>query len=194
MRLMHSGRDFARLYPRQDQVCFLDGHVRAFEHFAAVPHRIVYDNLRAAVRKILVGSERELSPRFAALASHYLFEPCFARPATGHDKGGVEARGRTMRLQEFVPIPEGVHLDEISDRLIRRLDARISQKRSGSESTIGDLFAAEKPLMLPLPPHAFRSSAISTVAVSRRALVKIDTAHYSVWSRWANLEITAHIG
>ena len=30
MRLMHSGRDFAWLYPRQDQTCFLDGHVRAF--------------------------------------------------------------------------------------------------------------------------------------------------------------------
>ena len=32
MRLMHSGRDFAWLYPRQDQTCFLDGHVRAFAH------------------------------------------------------------------------------------------------------------------------------------------------------------------
>src|SRR5207302_7056944 len=36
VRLMHSGRDFAWLYPRQDQACFLDGHVRAFEHFGAV--------------------------------------------------------------------------------------------------------------------------------------------------------------
>ena len=28
MRLMHSGRDFVRLYERQDQLAFLDGHVR----------------------------------------------------------------------------------------------------------------------------------------------------------------------
>ena len=82
MRLMHSGRDFAWLYPRQDQTCFLDGHVRAFAHFAAVPHRLVYDNLKAAVRKILVGSERLLTDRFLALANHYLFEACFA-PARG---------------------------------------------------------------------------------------------------------------
>ena len=33
MRLMHSGRDFVRLYERQDQLAFLDGHVRAFAHF-----------------------------------------------------------------------------------------------------------------------------------------------------------------
>src|SRR4029078_3442243 len=66
MRLMHSGRDFAWLYPRQDQTCFLDGHVRAFEHFGAVPHRLVYDNLKAAVRKILVRSGRDLSARLLA--------------------------------------------------------------------------------------------------------------------------------
>jgi hypothetical protein len=36
---MHSGRDFAWLYPRQDQTCFLDGHVRAFAHFGAAPRR-----------------------------------------------------------------------------------------------------------------------------------------------------------
>jgi transposase len=30
MRLMHSGRAFAWIYDRQDQVSFLDGHVRAF--------------------------------------------------------------------------------------------------------------------------------------------------------------------
>ncbi len=58
MRLMHSGRDFACLYTRQDQVSFLDGHVRAFEHFGAVPMRIAYDNLKAAVTKVFVGSER----------------------------------------------------------------------------------------------------------------------------------------
>jgi transposase len=93
MRLMHSGRDFAWLYPRQDQTCFLDGHVRAFAHFGAVPHRLVYDNLKAVVRKILVGSERERSARFLALANHSLFEPCFARPRTGHDNGALPGDG-----------------------------------------------------------------------------------------------------
>ena len=51
MRLMHSGRDFVRLYERQDQLSFLDGHVRAFAHVGGVPRRTVYDNLSAAVRR-----------------------------------------------------------------------------------------------------------------------------------------------
>ncbi len=52
MRLMSSSRDFCWLYPRQDQVCFLDGHVRAFGHFGGVPERAAYDNLKAAVRSM----------------------------------------------------------------------------------------------------------------------------------------------
>ena len=97
-RLMHSGRDFVRLYERQDQLAFLDGHVRAFEHFGGVPRRMVYDNLAAAVRRVQF-PRRRLSERFAALASHYAFEANFARPGEGHDKGGVESRGRGVRWQ-----------------------------------------------------------------------------------------------
>jgi len=111
LRLMYSGRGFGWIYDRQNQISFLDGHVRAFAHLRGVPAGIAYDNLRAAVRRILVGGERALSDRFAALASHYLFEPCFCRPGEGHDKGGVEARGKAVRLQALVPIPRGEHLD-----------------------------------------------------------------------------------
>jgi len=184
MRLMHSGRDFAWLYPRQDQTCFLDGHIRAFAHFGVVPHRLVYDNLKAAVRKILVGSERELAARFLALATHYLFEACFARPRTGHDKGGVESRGKAIRWQELVPIPSGPDLATISGELLARLDARVTEQ-----------FADERAAMLPLPSSAFRSArCVPASSVSSRSLVKVDGAVYSVWSTWARRDVTVYAG
>lgn len=184
MRLMHSKRDFAWLYPRQDQVCFLDGHVRAFAHFGAVPHRLAYDNLRAAVRKILVGSERELSARFLALATHYLFEASFARPRTGHDKGGVEARGKGIRWQELVPIPSGPDLATISEALLARLDQLATES-----------FAEEHAAMLPSPTAPFRSARCTPgVSVSSRSLVKVDGAVYSAWSAWAGLDVTVYAG
>lgn len=184
MRLMHSSRDFAWLYPRQDQTCFLDGHVRAFAHFDAVPHRLVYDNLKAAVRRILVGSERELAPRFLALANHYTFEACFARPGEGHDKGGVEARGKAIRWQELVPIPSGPDLQAISAALLARLDARVTDK-----------FADEHAAMLPPPQAAFRAAkCLPGVSVSSRSLVKVDGASYSVWSTWARADVTVYAG
>jgi transposase len=183
MRLMHSGRDFAWLYSRQDQVSFLDGHVRAFEHFGCVPQRIAYDNLKAAVSKMLVGSERQLAGRFEALSSHYLFEPCFCRPRTGHDKGGVESRGRTIRWQHLVPIPRADDLGAASSTLLARLEAEHDIVR----------FAAERAQSLPLPARAFDPRRTHTPSVSRRSLVCIEGVVYSVPCAWAGLDVTAHV-
>jgi len=193
LRLMYSGRDFAWLYPRQDQVSFLDGHVRAFEHFGFVPHRLLYDNLKSAVTRILVGSERALSARFLELATHYLIEASFARPRTGHDKGGVEARGKGIRWQELVPIPSGPDLRTISAALLARLDARM-EKRGSDGRTITERFAEERARLLPLPAVPFRAASFHHVEVSRRSLVALGGATYSVWSDWVRLPVKAFVG
>ena len=184
MRLMHSKRDFVWLYDRQDQVCFLDGHVRAFAHLGAVPHRIAYDNLRAAVRKILVGSERLLTTRLQALVTHYLFEACFCRPRTGHDKGGVEARGKGIRWQHLVPIPKGESLDEISRAALARVDAQAD----------ASAFAVEHGRMLPLAAPAFDPAATHFLTLSNRSLVAVEGATYSAPCEWAWLDVTVRVG
>ena len=163
----------AWIYPRQDQVCFLDGHVKAFAHLGAVPQRLIYDNLKAAVTKVLVGSERQLSPRFLAMAAHYNLEPSFARPRTGHDKGGVEARGKGIRWQHLVPIPAGPDLPHISNELLGCLDGGIVQRRNEEGKTVAERFALEFALMLPLPSRPFRAAQVQTACASRRALVKL---------------------
>src|SRR5688572_18533222 len=184
MRLMYSGRDFAWIYERQDQVSFLDGHVRAFAHFGGVPARVAYDNLKAAVVRILVGGERALTARFAALASHYLFEPCFCRPGEGHDKGGVEARGKALRRQALTPIPSAPTLDAINQALLARMDARLEMGRDVAGETIGTRFAAEIPHFRSLPAP-FVAEATTMGTVSPRALVRLEGAVYSVPCRWA---------
>lgn len=194
MRLMHSGRDFAWIYPRQDQVSFLDGHVRAFAHFGAVPQRLVYDNLKAAVTKVLVGSERELNSRFIALAAHYTIEANFARPRTGHDKGGVEARGKGIRWQHLVPIPLGTDFDQINGELMARLDAGMARRQNQEGQSVHERFVIERSSMLPLPYRPFRSAQTQTACASRRALVKVNGASYSVWCEWAGLDVIAHVG
>jgi transposase len=193
MRLMYSGRDFAWIYERQDQVSFLDGHVRAFAHFAGVPARLAYDNLKAAVVRILVGGARTLTPQFAALASHYLFEPCFCRPGQGHDKGGVESRGKAVRQQALTPIPSALTLEAINEALLARMDARLGTGRDGAGETIGTRFAVEAPAFRPLPA-AFVVEATTFVTVSPRALVRVEGAWYSVPCRWAGLDLVARVG
>ena len=186
MRLMHLGRDFVRLYERQDQLSFLDGHVRAFAHVGGVPQRTVYDNLSAAVRRVQF-PRRALTDRFQALVSHYCVEPCFARPGEGHDKGGVESRGRGVRLQVLTPIPRGDSLQELSEEMQGEVDRLAPQQ-------VWERFAVEEPLLRSLPEVAFEARRMQPVSVSRSALVRLEGAWYSVPERWAGLPITAWVG
>ena len=193
MRLMYSGRDFAWIYERQDQISFLDGHVRAFAHFGGVPARVAYDNLRAAVVRILVGGARTLTVRFAALASHYLVEACFCRPGEGHDKGGVEARGKAVRQQALVPIPSGPTLATINAALLAQMDARLDTQRDAAGQTIGHRFVDEQ-RQFRLAPIPFAPEATTFATVTPRALVRLEGAWYSVWTRWAGLDLVVRVG
>ncbi|MCB1033085.1 MAG: IS21 family transposase [Acidobacteria bacterium] len=193
MRLMYCARDFVWLYDRCDQVAFLDGHVRAFAYFGGVVRRLVYDNLTAAV-KSRVGLERQLSSRFQALVSHYLFEPCFARPGEGHDKGGVESRGKGIRLQHLTPIPQGTSLEAISGSVLASIEETLGRRRGEGNETVEQLWAVESPRLRPLPPVPFEPRRVETVEVSRQAMIRVDGVRYSVPCHWKCLRATAYVG
>jgi Mu transposase-like protein len=134
-----------------------------------------------------------LTPRFAALASHYLLEACFCRPGEGHDKGGVESRGKAVRQQALVPIPVGATLAVINAALLAQMDARLDTQRDAAGHTIGVRFSEEQRLLraAPLP---FAAEATTFATVSPRALVRLEGAVYSVPSRWAGLDLVVRIG
>jgi transposase len=191
--LPFSGRTFGWLYLACDTLSFLEGHVRAFAHLGGVPARLVYDNLKPAVKR-RVGVERELQARFRALVSHYLFEPCFARPGEGHDKGAVEGRGKGVRLQHLVPVPSGPSLAAVSAQLVASLERHFfaSSRRDGREPEV--LWAQERAQLRELPTSAFEPRQVVLVEVSSKATVQILGATYSVPSRWARRSATAYVG
>jgi transposase len=192
-RLPFSGKDFVWIYDRCDQLAFLDGHVRAFAHFGGVPARLVYDRLSAAVKR-RVRVFPQLTDRFRALASHYLFEPCFARPGEGHDKGSVEARGKTLRLQHLTPVPRGESLGEISQAVLAEVDRAWSERVHPDGRRSAELWTEESARLRPLPGAPFEARRMVLVSVSRQAMIQIEGARYSVPSHWKSLEATAWVG
>ena len=68
LRSMASGAAF-RAYRRATQQAFLDAHEHAFQYFGGVFRRLRYDNLSAAIKRVLPGSRREETARFVASAS-----------------------------------------------------------------------------------------------------------------------------
>lgn len=191
--LPYSRRDFVWLYDSCEQLAFLDGHVRAAARFGGLPQRLVYDNLAAAVRP-KVGLVPELTERFRGMVSHYLFEPCFARPGEGHDKGGVEARGKGLRLQHLTPIPRGNSLREISAGVLSEVEAAWRQRVQRDGRNSWDLWQEERRRLLPLPEKPFEVRQVVLASVSSKATVQVAGATYSVPSSWSRLEATAYVG
>jgi len=194
LRLMYSGRDFVHLYDRCDQVCFFDGHVRAFAFLGGVPARAIYDNLKAAVKRMLGLKDRELNERFQALATHYLFEPCFTRPRQGHDKGGVEARGKSIRLQHLTPIVAGPDLETISRTTLEDMERRWRERIHQDGRPLSALFEEEQRRFRSLPPAPFEARRMEPISISRSATAKVGRALYSLPEGWARLDGEAWIG
>jgi len=193
LHLPYSGRDFLWFYDSCDQLAFLDGHVRGALHFGGLPRRIVYDNLTAAVKR-RVGLVPQLTDRFQALVSHYLFEPCFARPGEGHDKGAVEARGKGIRLQYLTPVPRGNSLAEISTAVLREVENAWRERVQRDGRRCWDLWQEECRKLVTLPERPFEARRVVLVPVSSKATVEIERSTYSVPSGWARLEATAYVG
>lgn len=188
MRLMHSKRDFAMLCAQQDATWFLAAHVAAFTYFAGVVAAVAYDNLSAAVAKILTGAPRLLRPRFAALCAHYAFEPRFCRPGEGHDKGGVERRGGHVRHQHLVPVPRAESLSAMTTALQARLDAQHARNPSRTEA-----WTRERGSLRPLA-EPFDGCQVRTVRLRHHATHSVAGGVYSVPSRWCGHLVDLFIG
>ena len=52
----------------------------------------------AAVERVRRGKQREVNSRFAAMASHYVFETEFCNRAAGWEKGQIEKKPRAWLL------------------------------------------------------------------------------------------------
>jgi transposase len=110
MDLPQSDDCFVVAFPAETTEAFLEGHVRAFAYFDGVPRRILYDNTKLAVAKILGGGERKKTRAFSELQSHYLFAEKFGRPGKGNDKGEGGRVGGICAAELFGADPAGQQL------------------------------------------------------------------------------------
>lgn len=180
MRLCYSRRPFVMAFPAQKQEAFFEGHVRAFHHFQGVPHRISYDNLKAAVQHILTGRNRQEQQSFIVFRSHYLFESHFCTPGQGHEKGGVEHIVGFGRRNFMVPIPNVASFEELNTHLLAQCLADDQRQVEGQPVVIGAAWELEKPHLLPLPERDFDCCVTRPAVLNPYSQVVFETNRYSV--------------
>ncbi|MEW6736204.1 MAG: IS21 family transposase [Acidobacteriota bacterium] len=173
MRSMASGAAFHRAYLRATQQAFFEAHELGFEYFGGVPHRLRYDNLKSAIKKILRGHSREENTRFIAFRSHWKFASEFCNPQKGNEKGGVEAEVGYFRRNHFVPVPVAKDLASLNEQLL--VACREDQNRmiAHREQSVGAGMLIEREHLLALANERFELAEISFPIVDNKARVKL---------------------
>lgn len=179
MRSMGSGAAFHRAYRRATQQAFLEAHEHAFAHFGGVFRTLRYDNLKAAVKKVVRGYRREETARFIAFRSHWGFASEFCNPAEAHEKGGVESEVGYFRRNHWVPIPAAKNLEELNQQLLAHCRQDQNRVIAGRNGPVGLLMSREKNCLLPMH-DSFGIFETSFVSVNAFRCVIVRSNAYSV--------------
>jgi transposase len=189
MDLPHSDDCFVVAFPAETTEAFLEGHVRAFAYFGGVPTRILYDNTKIAVAKILGGTDRQRTRAFSELESHYLFADKFGRPAKGNDKGKVEGIVGYARRNFMVPVPRFATWDAFNAHLEAACRKRRERTPRGHTETIAERFERDRAALLALPEVAYEACEKISARVSSLALVRYRGNDYSVPTQHGHLQV-----
>lgn len=196
MRLSASGEAYRRAYLNQAQEVFLDGHVRAFEHFGGVPGLVRYDNLKSAVQRVMRGRDRVESERFVLLRSHYGFEPFYCRPGKegSHEKGGVEGEIGRFRRRWMVPVPKVGSVAELNDLLARSSAKDSARHIDRRRESVADHFAIEREFLRRLPAEPFDVALSLKPRVDHKSRISVRQVYYSVPARYVAARVDVRLG
>ena len=138
-------------------------------------------------------SAAQMNARFAELAAHYVFEPVFATPASGWEKGLVEGLVGYARRTFLVPVPSTPDWASLNALLMQRCQeerARILPRRG--QATVGILWDDEQTAGKSLPAGSFRPATRWSVKVSKQALVRHRGVAYSVPTAYVGQSVSLY--
>ena len=180
VRLCYSRKIFVMAFPNQKQECFYAGHVAAFDYLGGVPHRLSYDNLKTAVKRVLQGRNREQQERFILFRSHYLFESHFCTLGAGHEKGRVEEGVGYVRRNFMTPLLRATDFGDLNEQL-RQACMQDDQRRVDRQGqTIAEAWQKEQSLLRSLPLQAFDACREVMARLNGYSQIEVEANRYSV--------------
>jgi hypothetical protein len=154
--------------------------VAAFSFFSGCPRVLLYDNLKSAVLE-RQGRAVHFHPRLLELCSHYHFQPRPCAPGKGNQKGKVERAIRYVR-ESFFAATRFTTLEDLNRRAWAWRDevAHTRPCPGDAKRTVAEVFAEERPRLLPLPVHPFVAELVRPVRQNKGIWVPFDLNHYSI--------------
>lgn len=188
-RSAYSKATYVRAYLRDDMVSFLDGHVWLFEQLGGIPKKLAYDNLKTAVTHVYLGNKRDLTARFLALRSHYLFESRFCNVASGNEKGHVENSVKRSERTYLTPIPHVATLDGLNEHLARWTTRDLDRIDADTKLSYGTLLEQERKFFRSLPVTPMLACTTHSLRIDKRSTVPHGSSRYSVPVQYATKHV-----
>jgi transposase len=191
LTLPHSNARFGCLFPRECTETFHAGHARAFAFFGGVPTCIRYDNSKIAVARLTGPNDRDLTPEFLRLRSHFCFKSHFCRVRQPQEKGHVENGVGYLRRNFLVPVPHGDSWEGLNGPLAEACRREQQRTGAGRDRPTVQLLAADRAAFLPLPAEPFEARRLELVTINGLLLGRFDGNDYSVPTAMAYRSLTA---
>lgn len=191
MSFPFSNTGYGLLFPGETAECLLEGMKLIFKHIGGVPTRIWFDNASSMVIKVKEGGERVLTESFLRFKNHYGFSAVFCNPASGHEKGHVENKVGYIRRNMLVPIPEFKSLQEYNKLQLARCDDDMDREHYKKGLLISELFAQEKPSLLPFPAIEYEVCRYDSALVDSYGKITLEkgTRTYSTMPAMAGTNV-----
>lgn len=191
--LSFSRHQYAELVFDQKVPTWIALHRRALESFGGVPARVVPDNLKPAVIKLLV-QDAVLGEAYRRMALHYGFLISPTLPAMPRHKGKVEngvhyVQRNFMAGQEFVDIVVANQRLQVWVREVAGTRVHGTTRRAPLQ-LFNDY---ERAALQPLPLHPFTLCAVKPVTVHPDCHVQIAGSYYSVPYLYIGQTLEAYI-
>lgn len=178
-RLCYSCSIFVMAFMHQNEESFLEGQQKAFEYFGGVPHKVIFDNAKVAVKEGF-GKYAVIQNSYKAFSAHYTFDALFCNVASGNEKGLVENLVGFSRRNLLVPVPHLANLSELNTYLLNGCNDYKAHEIPGREGTVGLRLRQETSYFYALPKYCFDTSKTVIAKVNEYSTVRFDKNNYSV--------------
>ncbi len=188
-RLCYSLGIFVMAFMQQNEESFLEGQKHAFEFFGGVPHKVIFDNAKVAVKEGF-GRHAIMQNNYKTFSAHYAFNAVFCNIASGNEKGLVENLVGFSRKNFLVPVPRVDTLNQLNEELLSHCEKYKAHEIPGREGSVGLRLKQELSYFYSLPKYRFDTSKSIQAKVNEYSAVRFEKNQYSVPARLIGKDIT----
>lgn len=171
-----SNHSYVQLFGGETAECVCQGLQDIFTHIGGVPPVLIFDNATGVGHRV---HDKVIETKmFRKFRAQYRFQIRFCNPESGWEKGNVENKVKTVRLNLFVPLPHYIDMIEYNKELLSKTAPKAEETHYKKPKKIRELFEEDRKHFLDLPAKSFNVCRYDWFKADGYGKVCIDGKHY----------------